>query len=717
MLENLLSIENLKNLDKANEDKLFTLFKDSHEHQELFFNQYNQNQGGDPRIYELFICNNKENKDVLNKHSALFIKFAFLEETSLIIQFINTKIDITQIIRDIQSGRLALPTNDNNASSTNPIKKLAQLTNNFATLEAEDIEILIHELLNKRVYYLTPKILLKLANHKSILELLKDEIGDVVYIGQAALRIAVEQQSSGNNTVDLDDSGEKIKNLISIGLNPYISEEGCFLSTFNLLCKSANNPRVLQVIKTVNDIYPIKNALEEFPIVEDVLCLLPIYEESFDDSVTQLDSWIDTMAMSLPKQDNNQADRLTNSNLLEKFRFSYYFGKKGFFLHNEISNFQRLIREKEITDKKGNPLNITSQRNIVEGYRKLAVATHPDKNGSADEFSVINSLYNNLSDSASEALKMKEKEFLVRTQSYITKANKLVSVGFLTLKLLSSHIDLIISEPNWMNIFEISKNVISIASLFNPSSAILSYGVYSFLTYQFIQDTYNLDMYAAATQLLYNAGSIYLTSFADPSYCQILFGASTALLTLNGAVNTGYKLFPKFISLTKNIADKGDVTEQYEYAKFCLREGNKECTKEYLKKAADQNHIEAQYEYAKFCLREGNKECAEKYLKKAADQNHIEAQYVYGIFCKKEKDAECEKKYIKKAADNNRVEAQYYYGLICANEKDVECAKKYLELAADNNHVEAQYMYCKMFERDTECVKIELAANNNMVEL
>ena len=46
-------IENLKNLDKANEDKLFTLFKDLHEHQELFFNQYNQNQGNDKRIYEL----------------------------------------------------------------------------------------------------------------------------------------------------------------------------------------------------------------------------------------------------------------------------------------------------------------------------------------------------------------------------------------------------------------------------------------------------------------------------------------------------------------------------------------------------------------------------------------------------------------------------------------------------------------------------------------
>ncbi|EDV18524.1 predicted protein, partial [Trichoplax adhaerens] len=308
------------------------------------------------------------------------------------------------------------------------------------------------------------------------------------------------------------------------------------------------------------------------------------------------------MAMSLPKQGNNQADRLTNSNLLEKFRFSYYFGKKGFFLHNEISNFQRLIREKEITDKKGNPLNITSQSNIVEGYRKLAVVTHPDKNGSAGEFLVINDLYNKLSDSASEVLKMKEKEFLVLTQSYITKTNKLVSGGFLTLKLLSSVLDFAMSEPNWMTIFEISKNVILIASLFNPSSAILSYGVYSFLTYQFIQDTYNLDMSSAATQLLYNAGSIYLTSSADPSYCKILFGASTTLLTLNGAVNLGYKLLTELISESdlqsfKSMADKGDVTAQYIYGRFCKEEKDAECAKKYLKKAADQNHIESQYEY------------------------------------------------------------------------------------------------------------------------
>ncbi|MSO13729.1 hypothetical protein h2es_0701 [Rickettsiales endosymbiont of Trichoplax sp. H2] len=349
---------------------------------------------------------------------------------------------------------------------------------------------------------------------------------------------------------------------------------------------------------------------------------------------------------------------------------------------------------------------------------------------------------------------MKEKEFLVRTQSYITKANKLVSVGFLTLKLLSSHIDLIISEPNWMNIFEISKNVISIASLFNPSSAILSYGVYSFLTYQFIQDTYNLDMYAAATQLLYNAGSIYLTSFADPSYCKILFGASTALLTLNGAVNTGYKLFPKFISLIKNTADKGGVTEQYEYAKFCQREGNNECAAKYLKKAADNNHIEAQYyygrtcaeqkdaecaakylkkaadnnhveaqiEYGSICAEQKDAECAAKYLKKAADNNHVEAQIEYGSICIEQKDAECAKKYLKKAADNNHIEAQYYYGLFCKKEKDAECTKEYLKKAADNNHVEAQYrygLYCKMIERDTECVKkyLELEDNNNMVEL
>ena len=209
--------------------------------------------------------------------------------------------------------------------------------------------------------------------------------------------------------------------------------------------------------------------MQKFPkITSSVLDLLPVYEESFEGNTTRVDSWINEIAMLLPQQSNNQPDRLITSSLFEKFRLSYYFGKKGFFLHNEINNFQRLISEKNIPNKKGNPLNITSQSNIIEGYRKLAVVTHPDKNGSADEFLVINGLYNKISDSTSEVLHMREKEFLVLTQSYITKTNKFVSGGFLTLKLLSSALDFTISEPNWMTIFEISKNVISIASLFNP---------------------------------------------------------------------------------------------------------------------------------------------------------------------------------------------------------------------------------------------------------
>jgi hypothetical protein len=81
--------------------------------------------------------------------------------------------------------------------------------------------------------------------------------------------------------------------------------------------------------------------LGKFPnIVSSVLNLLPVYEESFEGNVTQVDAWIDKMAMLLPKHKNNQADRFIHSSLFEKFRLCYYFGKKVFFYTMKLIIFR-----------------------------------------------------------------------------------------------------------------------------------------------------------------------------------------------------------------------------------------------------------------------------------------------------------------------------------------------------------------------------------------
>jgi len=245
----------------------------------------------------------------------------------------------------------------------------------------------------------------------------------------------------------------------------------------------------------------------------------------------------------------------------------------------------------------GNPLNITTQSTIVEGYRKLAVVTHPDKKrGPAKEFLEVNSLYNKISDSASEVLNMKEKEFLAHTQSYITKANTLISGGFLTLKLVSSILE-VPSEPTLMSIFEVSKNVMLIASLLNPSSAVLSYGVYSLLTYQFIKDVYNSDIYAATAQLLYNAGSIYLASSTQPSYSKIALGILTTSLTVIGAYDLILLLSYRQLAAANKYAEA-----QYDLGVLCSKQKDYKCAKDNLQLAADNKHVEAQYALGLLCI-------------------------------------------------------------------------------------------------------------------
>jgi hypothetical protein len=126
-----------------------------------------------------------------------------------------------------------------------------------------------------------------------------------------------------------------------------------------------------------------------------------------------------------------------------------------------------------------------------------------------------------------------------------------------------------------MSIFEVAKNVMLIASLFNPSSAVLSYGVYSLLTYQFIKDVYNSDISAATAQLLYNAGSIYLASSTQPSYSKIALGILTTSLTVIGAYDLILEVRDKLLLSmldTKLIMEMQEHNIYYLLNRFIIRE-------------------------------------------------------------------------------------------------------------------------------------------------
>jgi hypothetical protein len=75
-------------------------------------------------------------------------------------------------------------------------------------------------------------------------------------IGRPALLMAAGQQIDVINTTNMENNEIKIKNLINIGVSPY---KGSYPENpFLLLCENLNNQRVIQAIRTIDDVDPIK---------------------------------------------------------------------------------------------------------------------------------------------------------------------------------------------------------------------------------------------------------------------------------------------------------------------------------------------------------------------------------------------------------------------------------------------------------------------------